>query len=136
MLYPPVYKKVFGVPFAVGKIREQSFYKFITNRNESMFLFFINNVMEFSVEGYYTYVSKESADDILEKAYDMRNLFITETKGSRRGITIYKDDALIERSVFVYVSLPDIDGEFHLSQVYLRESTLLHQPVLPKKKKV
>ena len=137
MLYPPVYKKVFGVPFASGKIREQSFYKLVTNRSDSaMFLFFIDSVMEFSVEGYYTYVSKESSDDILEKAYGMRNLFITETKGSRRDITIYKDDALIERSVFVYVSLPDIDGEFHLSQVYLRESTLLHQPVLPKKKKV
>lgn len=136
MLYPPVYKKVFGVPFALGKIREQSFYKFVMSRNDSMFLFFIDTVVGRSLQGYYTYVSQEGSDDILEKAYDMRNLFITETKGSRRDITIYKDDALIERSVFVYVSLPDIDGEFHLSQVYLRESSLLHQPVLPKKKKV
>ena len=137
MLYPPVYKKVFGVPFASGKIREQSFYKLVTNRSDSaMFLFFIDSVMEFSLQGYYTYVSKEHSDDVLEKAFGMRNLFISETKDSRRDITIYNDDKLRERNVFVYISLNDLEGEFHLCQVYLRESSLLHQPVLPIKKKV
>lgn len=137
MLYPPVYKKVFGVPFASGKIREQSFYKLVTNRSDSaMFLFFIDSVMEFSLQGYYTYVSKEHSDDILEKAFGMRNLFISEIKDSRRDITIYNDDKLRERNVFVYISLNDLEGEFHLCQVYLRESSLLHQPVLPMKKKV
>ena len=134
MLYPPVYNKVFGVPFATGKIREKSFYKLATNRNDSVFLFFIDTVMEFSMQGYYTYVPKESFDDILEKAYDMRNLFITETKGSRRDITIYKDDTHRERDVFVYVSLPDIEAELHLCQTYLRDSTFLHQPILPMKR--
>lgn len=134
MFYPPVYNKVFGVPFATGKIREKSFYKLVTNRNDSVFLFFIDTVMEFSMEGYYAYVPKEGFDDILEKAYDMRNLFITETKGSRRDITIYKDDTHRERNVFVYVSLNDLEAELHLCQTYLRESRFLHQPVLPMKR--
>ena len=136
MLYPPVYKKEFGVPFDLGKIREQSFYKFVMSRNDSMFLFFIDTVRGRSLQGYYTYVSKESSDDILEKAYDMRNLFISEAKGTRLDITVSKDDTFRERNVFVYTSLTDIEGEFHLSQTYLRESPFLHQPVLPIKKKV
>ena len=136
MLYPPVYKKEFGVPFDLGKIREQSFYKFVMSRNDFVYLFFIDTVMGRSLQGYYTHVSQERYDDILDKAYDMRNLFITETKGSRRDITISKDDSLRERNTFVYVSLPDLEGEFHLCHTYLRESTFLHQPVLPMKKKM
>lgn len=137
MDYPLVYKKEIGVPFALGKIREQSFYKLVTNRSDSaMFLFFIDTVMDCSLQGYYTYVSKERSDDILEKAYGMRNLFISEIKGSRRDITVSKTDALRERNVFVYISLNDLEGELHLCQTYLRESTFLHQPVLPMKKKV
>lgn len=135
MDYPLVYNKELGVPFALGKIREQSFYKLVTNRNDSaVFLFFINTIMDCSVEGYYTYVSKERSDDILEKAYSVINDFMTETKGSRRDITIYKDNALKERNVFVYISLSDIEGEFHLCQTYLRESPFLHQPILPRKR--
>lgn len=135
MLYPPVYKKEIGVPFDLGKIREQSFYKLVMKtRKNSVFLFFINTVTGCSIQGYYTYASKESVDDILEKAYGMRNLFINETKGSRRDITIYKDDRHRERNVFVYISLDDINGEFYLHQTYLNEPSFLNQPVLPIKK--
>lgn len=136
VLYPPVYKKEIGVPFAIRKIREKSFYKLVTNRSDSaVFLFFINTVMDCSLQGYYTYVSKEHSDDVLEKAFGMRNLFISEIKDSRRDITIYNDEKLRERNVFVYISLNDLEGELHLCQTYLRESTFLHPPVLPTKKK-
>lgn len=136
MLYPPVYKKVFGVPFASGKIREKSFYKIVTSTNDFVFLFFIDTVMGCSMQGYYAYVSKERFDDLLEKAFDMKNLFMSETKGSRRNITISKDDTTRERNAFAYVSLPDMECELHLCQTYLSESSFLHQPVLPMKKKM
>lgn len=140
MSYPLVYNKKHGVPFDLKVIKEKMFYTLIMGENDGLFLFYIDVIDGCEVRGYHSYMPRFKHQDMLYRAYAMRNVFESEVKGSRRDIAIYNEEYSTEysygRSVFTYDSIPDIEGDFYFCEFYLNQGLSLQEPTLPMKKKM